>query len=298
MAAATQATIWGRRKVVLVTGCAEGGIGYQYCLQFRSSGCEVYATDVRPLESMKSLEVVGIKTFRVDVTSESSVKCLVDTIMHEAGRIDILVNNAGIGMCGPLAEVPLKDVRKNFEVNVFGALSMIQHVLPYMIKAGGGKIVNIGSVAGYVATPWNGAYCATKASLHALTDTLRVELRPFNVDVVLITPGAVKSNLGKSNLQVIDGRKWSLYAAYDADIRERADAGGLGRATPAEELAEKVVKVVLQKRSPSHFAYGYMTGLFTLLWFLPISLKDFFMVTRFGLRKRPFFTTAKTHKEA
>ncbi|EFJ37002.1 hypothetical protein SELMODRAFT_266637 [Selaginella moellendorffii] len=273
-------------KVVLITGCAEGGIGACYSRVFHSRGFKVYATDVQPVESMQSLRALGIQTLQLDVTSDESVRAAVDLILRNEGRIDVLVNNAGLSTIGPLAELPLKNIERAFQVNVFGTLRMIQAVVPSMAEQRQGRIINVGSVVGYVPTPWAGSYCASKASVHALSDVLRVELAPLGIQVVLIVPGSVKSQLGAAASSSLRSSEWKLYKDFSSAIAERATSSQSGKATATEEFAVRAVGAILEKNPPRHFVYGFMSGLFLVLRWSPLWLRDLFMRWRFGLLEK------------
>eukprot|EP00897_Mesotaenium_endlicherianum_P007605 jgi/Mesen1/6873/ME000352S05932 len=133
-------------------------------------GCRVFAS-ARRLEAMAGLPELGIDTLALDVTSTPSIQAAVGEVVGKAGRIDVLVNNAGMGLAGPAADVPLQEVRRLFETNLFGALEMTQ------------------------AVPWNVAYTSSKAALHAATSVMRLEMKPLGIHVILVTPGAITSNI-------------------------------------------------------------------------------------------------------
>ncbi|XP_027178949.1 uncharacterized protein LOC113777917 [Coffea eugenioides] len=277
-------------KVVLVTGCAKGGIGYEYCKAFAEQNCRVFASDIPTrMHDMLELESVDkIETLELDVSSEDSVSSAVNSVISKCGRIDVLINNAGIGSAGPLAELPLEVVRKAYEVNTLGQLRMVQHVVPHMASQRCGSIVNIGSVVGKVPTPWAGSYCATKAAVHAMSDALRVELWPFNVDVILVLPGAVRSNFGDTNMEKLGNYDWKLYKEFKEAIAERARASQGSKATDAALFARHVAKKVLSPRPPKQVVFGHMTGLFALLSWSPLWARDLFFSTRFKLNKKAF----------
>ena len=178
-------------KVVLVTGCSSG-IGRELVRQLREQGHGVAATARRP-DTLRDLLETGVTTHRLDVTDEDSIHGAVAEVMEAHGRIDILINNAGSGLIGPTAELPMADIRRQFETNVFGALALIQAVVPVMARQGSGRIINMGSVSGITATPWAGPYCASKAALHLFSDALRMELAPFGISVITVQPGGIRS---------------------------------------------------------------------------------------------------------
>ncbi|KAJ2374249.1 hypothetical protein IW150_003204, partial [Coemansia sp. RSA 2607] len=173
------------KKVVLITGCSSGSIGHALALEFASHGCIVYASarDKSKLDSC--LSACNIEGIELDVTNENSIQSAVSKIVAYTGRIDVLVNNAGQGCVGPAVEVESDKVQQVMDVNFSGPARMCRAVAPYMMDRRQGTIVNVGSVGGYAATPWVGYYAASKAALHALSDSMRVELDPFNVRVVV-----------------------------------------------------------------------------------------------------------------
>ncbi len=183
-----------RRGAVLVTGCSSG-IGHATAARLVADGHVVYAT-ARRAETLESLAAAGARTLELDVTDESSMRTAVAEVEREHGAVGVLVNNAGYGEYGPVEEVPLEAVRRQFETNVFGLGRMCQLVLPGMRAAGRGRIVNIGSMGGRITFPTGGWYHASKYAVEALTDALRVEVAPFGVDVVLVEPGLTRTEFG------------------------------------------------------------------------------------------------------
>lgn len=274
-------------KVVLVTGCAKGGIGHEYCKAFAEQNCHVFASDLlQRINDMSDLESEKIETLGVDVSSDESVSLAVKTIISKYGHIDILVNNAGIGSTGPLAELSLDTIRKAWEINTLGQLRLVQNVVPYMASRRSGIIVNVGSVVGRVPTPWAGSYCASKAAVHAMSNTLRVELNPFGINVVLVVPGSIRSNFGNANMKSLGNHDWKLYKDFKESIAERAKASQGGKATDATVFARHVVKKVLSPAPPKQIIFGHMTGLFAVLSWSPLWIRDLFFSSRFKLTKK------------
>ncbi|XP_025809549.1 NADPH-dependent 1-acyldihydroxyacetone phosphate reductase-like [Panicum hallii] len=278
-----------QQPVVLITGCAKGGIGYEYCLAFSALGCRVVATDIPDRVPDLADLAAAADTLPLDVTSESSVESAVRRVLADHGRIDVLVNNAGVGCTGPLAELRLESVRRAMDVNFLGQVRMVRAVAPHMARRGSGRVVNVGSVVGRAATPWAAPYCASKAAVHAATDALRLELRPFGVHVVAVVPGAVRSGLGRANtagLAAAGRGEWRLYRGFAAAIEERARASQAGRATEAGALARHVARRVMSARPPREIVYGHMTLLFAALAASPGWVRDAFFARRFGLHNK------------
>ena len=181
-------------KVILVTG-ASSGIGFDAAEAFARQGHRVYAA-ARRVERMEPLKALGVVPLRMDVTDEASLEAGVRTVLEAEGRIDALVNNAGYGYFGAIENVPLEEARRQLEVNVFGLARLCQLVIPSMREQGSGRIVNISSVAGKAVLYFGGWYHVSKFSVEALSDALRMELKPFGIDVSMIEPGGIKTNWG------------------------------------------------------------------------------------------------------
>ena len=169
--------------VVLITG-ASSGIGRATARQLHERGCRVYGA-ARRVERMADLQEAGIGVLPLDVTRSESACACVEAVVEREGRIDVLINNAGYGLYGAVEDVSLDDARRQLEVNLIGPALMTQLVLPYMRRQGRGRIVNVSSMAGKVYTAYGAWYHASKFGLEGWSDSLRLELKPFGIDVVL-----------------------------------------------------------------------------------------------------------------
>ncbi len=183
-------------KAVLITGCSTG-IGRATAQRLATHGWTVYATARRP-EAVADLQDSGCRTLALDVTDEDSMLAAVRAIEDAEGAVGVLVNNAGYSQGGPIEQVPMDAVRRQFETNVFGAVRLAQLALPGMRRQRWGKIVNVGSMGGRLTFPGGGLYHATKYSLEAISDALRFEVRGFGVDAILIEPGLIVTDFAQA----------------------------------------------------------------------------------------------------
>ena len=186
--------------VVLITGCSSG-FGQLAALEFARKGDTVYASmrntaKAGPLEQARDGDKLSIHVVQLDVTDGDSVSKAVKQVIDAEGRIDVLVNNAGIGANGPIEETDVDEAKEIFETNFFGALRVTQTVLPQMREQKSGTIVNVSSLAGRVAPPFDGIYAASKYALEAASEALYYEVHPFGIRVLLIEPGGFETNIG------------------------------------------------------------------------------------------------------
>jgi short-subunit dehydrogenase len=182
------------KKVVLVTG-ASSGLGRAIAALLFQKGYKVYGTSRKPpKESYNSYEIL-----QLDVNSDESVNACIASLMTKAGRIDVLINNAGFVTTGAMEEMTIDQSKSIFETNFFGALRMVNAVLPIMRKQGIGKIINVGSLAGTIPVPFQGMYAATKAALLTYSDSLRQELKNLNIKVSIIEPGFFNTEIMENN---------------------------------------------------------------------------------------------------
>ena len=185
-------------KIAVVTG-SSSGIGFETSLALARDGYFTYATmrDMKKADEIQRItneESLPLKVIELDVDNEESAKNAIGTIIQEKGRIDVLVNNAGWGIWGTGEDVSLEEFREQFETNFFSVVRMIQKVAPIMREQGSGNIVNISSVAGRIGLPASTAYVSSKFAIEGLSESLRYELGPFGVNVIIIEPGVIKTN--------------------------------------------------------------------------------------------------------
>jgi NAD(P)-dependent dehydrogenase (short-subunit alcohol dehydrogenase family) len=236
-------------KVVLITGCSTGigRTGQQRLAQVGLYGGSDWV--IKREENLKGLNV-ALK-LPLDVTQPESIHQAVDCVIQRFGRIDVLVNNAGFAVRGAVEEVPVEQAQEMFDANVFGAMRMIQEIVPHMRRQGTGQIINISSVVGKLVTPANGIYSASKFALEALSDALRLELAPFGIQVVLVEPGSIKTQFHQTvetNGQKIfsnpDSPYQPLYEQYQkvtADMRQQE---------PGPEVVSQVVQRAIKTSRP------------------------------------------------
>ncbi|MGH3555851.1 MAG: SDR family NAD(P)-dependent oxidoreductase, partial [Mycobacterium sp.] len=203
-------------KAVIVTGCSTG-IGRATAQRLAKAGHVVYAT-ARREESVADLRDAGARTLALDVTDEASMHAAVERVVAEQGAVGVLVNNAGYSQSGALETVPMADLRRQFETNVFGLVRMCQLVLPGMREQRWGRIVNISSMGANFTFPGAGAYHATKYAVEALSDALRFEVKKFGVDVVIIQPGLIRTEFAATAAHEIDAPSATggPYASFNA----------------------------------------------------------------------------------
>ncbi|KAH7565791.1 hypothetical protein JRO89_XS08G0016900 [Xanthoceras sorbifolium] len=294
------------RAVVLITGCSQGGIGHALARAFAAKECRVVATS-RSKAAMADLEQdPRFYVQELDVLSDQSVHNVLSNVLEKFGQIDVLVNNAGVPCVGPLAELPLSALEQTFNTNVYGnehkflffyghakilflcfyfnvyshigPMRLVQAVVPHMASRKKGKIVNVGSVTALAPPPWAGAYTASKAALHALTDTMRLELSHFGIDVINVVPGAIRSNIGNSGITKYNEMpEWKLYKPFEAAIRARAQISQGMKSTPAEVFAKDTVTAVLKNNPPAWFSSGHLSTLMGIMYHLPLFARDFLL---------------------
>ena len=228
-------------RTVLITGCSSG-IGLALAQAFLKNGDHVIAT-ARKVATMEVLRKAGCEVLPLDVTDAQSRTDLLAALEQQHDHIDLFINNAGISAMGPIVEIPEDTLQSQFATNVIAPVMMVQVLLPLLRAAKKPVIVNVGSISGVLTTPFAGAYCASKAALHSLSQAMLMELAPFGIEVITVQPGAIKSNFGQSAEQGV--KAWltesSLYHGIKDGILARAGASQQN-ATPAKQFAETLIK--------------------------------------------------------
>ncbi|MFC6301596.1 SDR family oxidoreductase [Pseudomonas sp. CCM 7893] len=263
---------------VLITGCSSG-IGRALADAFKTAGYNVWAT-ARRTEDVTALAAAGFTAVQLDVNDGAALKALAENV----GELDVLINNAGYGAMGPLLDGGTEAMQHQFETNVFAIVGVTQAFFP-AIRRSKGLVVNIGSVSGVLVTPFAGAYCASKAAVHALSDALRMELAPFGVRIMEVQPGAIDTSFAKNagtQAELLINEQSPWWPLRDS-IRARAKASQ-DRPTPASAFAADVLKAVQQRTPPRLLRSG--NGSRALPWMaalLPKGLLEKGLMKRFGL---------------
>lgn len=232
-----------KSPVVLVTG-ASSGIGLACARRLARRGYRVFGASRRPPERADE----PFEWLALDVGDDESVRRAVATVLERAGRLDVLISNAGIGYAGAVEDTSLEEARAIFETNFFGTLRFCREVLPYMRTRGSGRIVVVGSLAGLIALPFQGLYSASKFALEGLCESLRMEVRPLGIHVVLIEPGDTRTGFTAHRRWVQSAQIGSAYeraARRALAVQERDETHGV-----SPECVARVVERVLRLRSP------------------------------------------------
>ena len=275
------------KLTILITGCSTG-IGRATAERLAAGGHTVYAT-ARKLEAVADLEGKGCRTLALDVTDEASMEAAVARIDEESGGVDALVNNAGYSQSGAVETLAMDALRRQFETNVFGLVRLTQLVLPGMRERGFGRIVNISSMGANFTFPGGGAYHATKYALEAISDALRYEVEGFGIDVVVVQPGAIRTEFDRAAIASLENHEDSddVYAEFNRKVgqatQEAYEKGPwklLGG--EADDVAKVIEKAITSKRPRTRY---HVTPSATLLigqsHLMPDRIWDRFNATQF-----------------
>ena len=246
-------------KIALVTG-SSSGIGLETSLALARNGFYTFATmrDLKKSEKIKEkivTENLTMEILELDVDDDQSVNTAVKTILEKKERIDVLVNNAGYGMWGTVEDVSMSEFKEQFETNFFSIIRLIQKVAPVMRKQGSGTLINVSSVAGRIGFPVSPAYISSKFALEGLSESLRFELMPFGVNVVIIEPGVIKTNFFNSMKLSEKSQQDSVYK----DITEKVISGVKMMAemgTDPKEVANTIIKALKEEKPLPRYVVG------------------------------------------
>ena len=229
--------------VILITGITSG-FGRAMAERLSSDGHRVYGTHRSASEFIPSVTYI-----KADACVEDEVRSAVDFVMEKEGRIDVFINNAGMGIGGPLEFCSLEDATRQMDVNWMGMVRFLHYVLPVMRRQRSGKIICMSSIGGVVGLPFQGLYCASKFAIEGYCEALRMEVRGFGIDVVVIRPGDFSTNFTSSRKSVSNPEAMSAYSSYATSLEsiEHDELGGL----KPDCLAARISKIVM-KRHPAH----------------------------------------------
>jgi len=282
------------QQTVLITGATDG-LGRAAALLLAEKGFRVFATGRSAgkraeLDHIASSKKISLESLELDVCDEGSVNRAVQLVLQKAGNIDVLVNNAGVGLMAVAEELKLDDLRRLYETNIFGLLRVTQAVLPHMRERKSGRILMLSSVAGILTPPTYGAYSSSKYAVEALSNALRLELYPFNVDVILIEPGYIMTNFQQTAKDAADSYIQGSAASPYAKIYEGAIAGATNSRRESKTTPEDCARVILHAIESGHPKARYtVTPLAKWAAFgrrvLPDTLMDSFLRRKFGIER-------------
>ncbi|MCK0159780.1 SDR family oxidoreductase [Allomuricauda sp. F6463D] len=246
------------KKVVLITG-GSSGIGKSIGTYLSTKGCAVYGTtrNTKNYPDFNAFELV-----QLDVKDVESIQKAVSYVISKEKRLDVLINNAGVGITGPIEETPHEEILHVFDTNFHGPVHMMKAVLPQMRKQGGGTIINVTSIAGYMGLPYRGFYSATKGALGLITEALRMETKDFGVSITNVAPGDFATNIasGRYHSPVIKGSAYEeKYSKTLKAIDDDVDSGG-----DPIKVAEAVYNIINQKKPKVHNPVGEFLQKFSL----------------------------------
>ena len=235
-------------KVILITGTSSG-FGRTIAEKLHSEGYTVIGTS-RNAEKINS----DYLTIKLDINNYDASQSEVDKIIKKHGKIDILVNNAGINITGPTETMKMDDVKRVFDTNFFSQLNLIQTVLPYMRSKKMGLIINITSIAGYLGLPFWSAYCASKASFRIIAESLNIELKKYNVNVVNIAPGDYKTEILNNRRDSDNPSSSPYFHEYEKIIK--SVNGKMNHGRDPIEVANLVLKIIKEKKPKINYLVG------------------------------------------
>jgi len=250
-------------KIAVVTG-SSSGIGFETALALARESYYTYATmrDTKKGNRIKEIakkENLNLEVLELDVDNDQTVQAAINKILKEKNRIDVLVNNAGYALFGCLEDLSMEELKAQFETNFFGVVRVSQEVIPVMRKQKSGIIVNVSSVAGRIGFPVSPAYISSKFALEGLSESMRYELSPFGINIIIIEPGVIKTNFMSSVKKSM--KPDSVYK----DITNKVIAGITMMAemgTPAQEVARTIIKAIKSENPLPRYTVGNDAAMF------------------------------------
>ncbi len=244
-------------KVVLITG-GSSGIGKTVGNYLQTKGYKVYGSSRSPQNVTDNV----FPLVAIDVRNSQTIQQAVQEIIEKEGRIDVLINNAGVGITGPVEEIPLEEIQNNFHTNVFGPIEMMKAVLPFMRSQKSGLIINVTSIAGYMGLPYRGIYSASKGALELITESIRMEVKPFNIKITNVAPGDFATDIASRRFHapVLEHSPYKeIYSQQLATIDEHVNDGG----DPVEMA--KAIDAIIQTKNPKiHYKVGAFMQKFSI----------------------------------
>lgn len=244
-------------KIVLITG-ASSGLGKAIGEFLHQKGFVVYGTSRNPERITNSI----FPLLKLDVRNVESIKHAIAEVIRISGGIDVVINNAGVGILGPLEEIPTDEIRNNFETNLFGPIEMMKAVLPKMREQRSGLIINITSIAGYMGLPYRSIYSASKGALELVTEALRMEVKPFGIEITNVAPGEFATNIAdhRYHVPVAPASAYSSYGKTVAEINSQVSGGD----NPIK-MGEAIYQIINTAKPNGHYKVGPFLSKFSIV---------------------------------
>ena len=267
------------KKVVFITGISSG-FGKCTAEYLSQRGYVIYGTSRKVIDGNNQINVL-----KADVTDVESVKAAVETVIQKEGRINVLINNAGMGISGPIEFSSIEDIRLQMDTNFMGMVNVIQAVLPAMRKQGYGTIINISSIGGLMGLPYQGFYSASKFAIEGMSEALRMELKPFHINVVVVRPGdfftSFTSNR-KIERELNNTDPYQEQSRKTLSIIETDERGGM----KPEYLARKLGNIIEQRHPGANYVVATLEQKFAVVLkrILPVSLFSAILGSHYGIK--------------
>ena len=244
-------------KVILITG-ASSGIGKAIGEFLHHKGFVVYGTSRNPERIANAI----FPLLKLEVKDVESIRHAVAEVVRISGRIDVVINNAGVGIIGPLEEIPTQEIRNNFETNLFGPIEVMKAVLPKMREQRSGLIINITSIAGYMGLPYRAVYSASKGALELVTEALRMEVKPFGIEITNVAPGEFATNIAdhRYHVPVSENSAYDAYAKTVAVINSQVGGGD-----DPIKMGQAIYQIINTTKPNGHYKIGPFMSRFSIV---------------------------------
>lgn len=245
-------------KVILITG-GSSGIGKSIGTFLHHKGYTVYGTSRNPSQVKESV----FPLLQLDVRDVHSIAQAVSELIQKEGKLDVVINNAGVGITGPLEEIPTQEIKNNFETNFFGPIEVIKAVLPQMRSQKSGLIINITSIAGYMGLPYRSVYSASKGALELITEAIRMEVKPFGIQLTNVAPGDFATNIASGRYHAPLKEDSAYKIPYGNTLKmmdEHVDSG-----SNPNEMAFAIIKIIETQQPNVHYKVGSFLQRFSIV---------------------------------
>ncbi|CCG53185.1 Probable short-chain type dehydrogenase [Flavobacterium indicum GPTSA100-9 = DSM 17447] len=245
-------------KIILITG-GSSGIGKAVGEFLQEKGYTVYGTSRNP----ETVQNSKLKLLALDVRNTNSIQFCIDEVIRLEGKIDVLINNAGVGITGPLEEIPMEEIKNNFDTNLFGPIALMKAVLPAMRSQKSGLIINVTSIAGYMGLPFRSIYSASKGALELITESIRMETKAFGIQITNVAPGDFATDIASRRFHAPVQKGSAYEQVYQAQldmVNEHVNSG-----SDPIDMAVAIAKIIESPKPKVHYKVGAFMQKFSIV---------------------------------